>query len=127
MLLPTALHTPRIEEARALELRPVEQVLRPVAQGTGEPRPDRNVEPLLRSFEQRFGEVAAQDLPQQPFALPVANLHGCRQPPRELDDAMVEEWASAFETRGHGRAVELHQDVAWKIADHVAIDEAADR
>ena len=113
----------RVQQALLPQPSFVQQVLGPVAERAPKPGADRDVETVLRPFEQVVGKVAAQHLAQQPLTLTVPNFERGRHAPGELHDATVEERAPCLQPDRHARPVELHEHVARQIAGHVAIHE----
>src|SRR3954454_4735269 len=97
MLLPFAAHHGRFEKAFSPQPRSIEQCFCPLAQFATQPMTDRYSAALLGSLDQFARHMAVQDLSQRPLGLTVAHLHRLRQPPRKLNDAMIEEWNAGFE------------------------------
>src|SRR5439155_702242 len=93
----------------------------PPPQRTPEPGGERDPESLLASFDEAPRDIAIQHLSQDPLALAVSDLAGQRQPPRELDDAMIEQGNARFQAHPHARTVHLDQDVIREIRDEVEV------
>src|SRR4029077_4025919 len=85
------------EIALALQRRLAQELLRPVAQRSAEPRVNGNAEAHLRSFDEFPGHVTIEDLSQQPFPFSVPDLHAQGEPPREFGHPMIEKWRARFE------------------------------
>src|SRR5262249_45473970 len=119
MRRPAPPHRLRVEVAPAAQPLRREQVLRPAAQRAAQPGRERDPEPLLRAVEERARHVALEHAPQQPLALPSAPLEPDRQPPRELDDAVVEQRAAHLEAHAHARAIDLGEDVLGQVPGEV--------
>jgi hypothetical protein len=78
MIQPTTLNSRCIQQTLAAKTRFGKKVSGPRAQGAFQPRADRHVETLFRSIDQVARQVAAENLPQDPFSLATTHLRGVR-------------------------------------------------
>src|SRR3569833_2892704 len=101
----------RIEIAFLKKARGAQQIFRPIPEWTTEPRIDGHPEPHLRPFDQLLRNVFIKHLTKNPHALTVTNLHGKRQPPSNLNDAVIQKWNPGFQGYPHGGAVHLDQNI----------------
>src|ERR1700688_818176 len=114
MLLPADLDPPRVEEAVAPDPRLIKQLSCPIAERSLQPLADRDIEPLLRPFDECLGQIAAKHSPQEPLALATADFDSGGQAPSEFHQAMIEKRAARLKARCHAGAIELDQNITWQ-------------
>ena len=65
--------------------------------------------------------MAVEHLAEQPFALAAPHLEARRQPPGQLDDAVIEDRHAHLERDRHAGAIDLGENVVGKISQRVEI------
>src|SRR3979409_1932403 len=122
MLEPAVLNPRGVQQMLVAKTRLGKEVRRPRTKRPPQPGADRYVESLFRAIEEVAWQGAAEDLPQEPFALAMAHLRAVRQCPAELDNPMVEDRTTCLQAGRHTGAIEFHQNIARQILEHVAED-----
>ena len=97
----------------------LQKLFGPPPQRATQPIVDWDTESLLRSLDQRFGDVLVKDLAQNPLTAAVPDFHGQRELPCKLHDSVVQERHARLEGNRHAGAVDFHQDLVGQEAQHV--------
>jgi hypothetical protein len=126
MRLPRLEHRFGPQESVVAQTTLVKKLGSPVPQSSAKPTVDGYREATLRPADQRRGEVALENAPQQPLPFASPDLVLERQSPSELDDAVVEQRDTSLKACSHTRSVHFHESVSWQIARQVAVHHAID-
>src|SRR5215467_7985983 len=119
MTFPDLSHNLRLKIAIICYSALIQQLFRPLAQGTAKPFRNRQRKTLLGAINQLRGDILIEEPAKYPLASAIPKLHNQRQTGRQLHNAVIEIWHAPFQTYSHGCAVELDQDIVWKISHSI--------